>query len=884
MVENSADQAIRLGLMPPLTGIVGIYGKEICRAAQVACSEVNESGGVLGKKLMLVIEDDGSLPESAIVAATKLIDERQCSALIGNLLSNARMAVAYRVAEARGIPLLNFSFYEGSILSPCFFHFAALPNQQIDQMIPYMHAEFGGRMFFAGNNYEWPRGSIDAAKRALSLCGGQVVGEEYFPIGTDDAAMERLLDHVAIAAPDVFVPYFAGDDQAKLLTRFAERGFKDRMAVVMGHFDEMLASTLPPQVRQGLYSSNSYFMTVKNPENERYLAKLAKLPGVTGIWPAGDGITTNFGEGAYICVKAFALAANAAGSVEAEPLIAALKKTRLAAPQGLVQMHSEHQHARVNAYLTRCGHDGSFEIIRSFGAIDPQLPQRYRHQDIHAPSVLKDDLRFQARMLEQMSDGVFVVPAATKEISYANQSVETIFGFAPGEMSGLSVLRLSGAENDTGINLADIFTIVERAGRWQGDVSLLAKDDKSIWCSVTISAFTHPVLGEVWLCILRDISDRKEIEARMEATQAHLTATIAAIPDLMLEIDIEGRYYNIHAQREELLPLPIEQMVGKTVREVLPPEPAAVVYRALAEAHATGTSHGLQITRPLPWGDAWFELSVSRKKVAEGQMPRFILLSRDITERKKNEAKVRQMNERLEELVKIRTAQLETTNKELEAFSYSVSHDLRSPLRSIDGWSLALLEDYADELDATAQKYLGRIRADVARMGQLIDSLLRLSQISRTGMASREVNLSALAERVISRLREGEAPPGTGFSIVPGLNAVCDEKLIEIALSNLLGNAVKFSAKTQQPKIEFGSEDNNGRRIFFIRDNGVGFDMAYAGRLFGAFQRMHKETEYPGNGIGLATVQKIIHAHRGEIWADSAVGLGTTFYFTLGEN
>lgn len=265
-------------------------------------------------------------------------------------------------------------------------------------------------------------------------------------------------------------------------------------------------------------------------------------------------------------------------------------------------------------------------------------------------------------------------------------------------------------------------------------------------------------------------------------------------------------------------------------------------------------------------------------------MPRFILLSRDITERKKNEAKVRQMNERLEELVKIRTAQLETTNKELEAFSYSVSHDLRSPLRSIDGWSLALLEDYANELDATAQKYLGRIRTDVARMGQLIDSLLRLSQISRTGMASREINLSALAEQVVARLREGEAPPGAEFSIMPGLTALCDERLIEIALSNLFGNAVKFSAKKELPKIEFGSEEKKGRRIFFIRDNGVGFDMAYAGRLFGAFQRMHKEAEYPGNGIGLATVQKIIHAHRGEIWADSAVGLGTTFYFTLGEN
>ena len=155
--------AVKLGLMPPLTGMVSLYGEEISRAGQIACQEVNESGGVLGRPLQLVIEDDGSLPGSAVTAAEKLLDQQHCSAIIGNLLSNSRIAVAYRVAEPRKIPYLNFSFYEGSILSRYFFHFAALPNQQIDHMIPYMRQKFGPRMFFAGNNYEWPRGSIHAA-------------------------------------------------------------------------------------------------------------------------------------------------------------------------------------------------------------------------------------------------------------------------------------------------------------------------------------------------------------------------------------------------------------------------------------------------------------------------------------------------------------------------------------------------------------------------------------------------------------------------------------------------------------------------------------------------------------------------------------------------
>jgi len=247
--------------MPPLTGLVGIYGTEIARAAQVACDEVNEMGGVLGKPLELIIEDDGSLPESAVAAAEKLIDVHHCVAIIGNLLSNSRIAVAYRVAEPRKIPYLNFSFYEGSILSRYFFHFAALPNQQIDRMMPYMRENYGPRMFFAGNNYEWPRGSVDAAKRALVRAGGEVVGEEYAPIGIDAQSLEQLLDHVEAAAPDVFVPYFAGADQVNLLTRFTERGLKRHMAVVMGHYDEMMASKLAPEVREGFYSSNTYFMT-----------------------------------------------------------------------------------------------------------------------------------------------------------------------------------------------------------------------------------------------------------------------------------------------------------------------------------------------------------------------------------------------------------------------------------------------------------------------------------------------------------------------------------------------------------------------------------------------------------------------------------------------
>lgn len=297
-------KTLRIGLMPPLTGLVSLYGQEIVHAAQLACEEVNAQGGCGGFRLELRIEDDGSLPGPALQAAERLITQHGCAALVGNLLSSSRIAVAEQVEARWKIPYLNFSFYEGSIRGQYFFHFAALPNQQIDLMIPYMVRKYGPKVFFAGNNYEWPRGSIDAARRALAHCDGYAVGEEYLDLGIKQADVEGLLELLERSGADVLVPYFAGEDQLTLLNAFAARGLKDRMAVVMGHFDEAMAQMLEPHVRQGFYSSNTYFMTVDTPQNRRYLEHLAMLPGITGIWPKGNGLITNFGEATYLCVLA----------------------------------------------------------------------------------------------------------------------------------------------------------------------------------------------------------------------------------------------------------------------------------------------------------------------------------------------------------------------------------------------------------------------------------------------------------------------------------------------------------------------------------------------------------------------------------------------------
>jgi len=526
-----SEDTVKLGLMPPLTGLVGIYGAEILRAGQIACQEINENGGVLGKPLELIIEDDGSLPESSVEAAKKLVDEHGCVAIIGNLLSNSRIAVAYQVAEPRKIPLLNFSFYEGSILSRYFFHFAALPNQQIEQMIPYMKEQFGSRMFFAGNNYEWPRGSIHAGKRILESIGGEVVGEEYCPIGVDSETIERLLDHVEQADPDVFVPYFAGIDQVNLLTRFTERGLKNKIKVVMGHFDEMMASQLSAEVREGFYSSNTYFMTVDSDQNRDFLKRLANYPGVTGIWPKGNGILTNFSEGTYACVKAFAKAANEFGSIESESLVESLENISVASPQGLLEMNPDHHHAKVNAYLSRCRADGEFEIIKNFGAIEPVIPERYSHQRIIDQATVEADIRLQARMLEQMSEAVLLISSQNTSILYNNVSAENIFGYEKGELNSLDMARLvAPTDSELPENLENIISKLNQKGQWKGDLRNIKKNGAYFWCSITVSTFTHPLYGEVWLAVFRDISKQKKSEERQKQTEERLNYLVSSSP------------------------------------------------------------------------------------------------------------------------------------------------------------------------------------------------------------------------------------------------------------------------------------------------------------------------------------------------------------------
>ncbi|MCZ7646034.1 MAG: ATP-binding protein [Planctomycetota bacterium] len=245
------------------------------------------------------------------------------------------------------------------------------------------------------------------------------------------------------------------------------------------------------------------------------------------------------------------------------------------------------------------------------------------------------------------------------------------------------------------------------------------------------------------------------------------------------------------------------------------------------------------------------------------------------------DAELVRAREELEERVEARTRDLKEANKELEAFSYSVAHDLRAPLRSIDGFSMVLLEDYSDKLDETGRGHLDRVRMATQRMAQLLDDMLNLSRVTRRDLKPTGVDMSRMAEEVFEDLRVREPQRQVEAVVAPELRVEADPGLLRIALENLIGNAWKFTGKSAAPRIELGIMNDNGRPTFYVKDNGAGFDMAYAKKLFGVFQRLHAATEFPGTGVGLATVQRIVNRHGGRIWAEAEPGKGASFYFTL---
>ena len=383
-----------------------------------------------------------------------------------------------------------------------------------------------------------------------------------------------------------------------------------------------------------------------------------------------------------------------------------------------------------------------------------------------------------------------------------------------------------------------------------------------------------------------DVTERKLAEEALRKSEAQLRTLIDTIPDLVWLKDLSGVYQYCNNRFESFFGAKEQDIIGRTDYDFVDRE-LADAFRAndlIAIAAGKATMNEEEITFA---DDGHHEfLETIKMPVLENEgVPLAVLgIGRNITERKQAEAEILRMNEELERRVQERTAQLQAANEELESFSYSVSHDLRGPLRGIDGFSRALLEDHQDRMDETGRHYLTRIRTGTQRMGQLIDDLLKLSRVNRSEMDRMDVDVSSLCRKVLEERALADPARRVEFSIQPGLLVRADRRLLLVVLENLLGNAWKFTSKSEDAQIKVGATRSpDGARAFFVRDNGAGFDMAYSNKLFNAFQRLHTAEEFEGTGIGLAIVQRIIHRHGGQIWAEAEPGKGATFFFTLPE-
>lgn len=382
---------------------------------------------------------------------------------------------------------------------------------------------------------------------------------------------------------------------------------------------------------------------------------------------------------------------------------------------------------------------------------------------------------------------------------------------------------------------------------------------------------------------IQDITNRKEAEAALRKSEERYRTLIETTNDWIWEIDDEYCFTYSSLKIHSILGYDLNHVMGESIFELMP----ANIQQNAEKKFKSFTHHQKAfINEELSFINASGEIAIFETSgiplfTNNGIFQGYRGIAKDITERKRTEKQIARLNDELEYKVIERTKMLQIANKELEAFSYSVSHDLRAPLRSIDGFSQALIEDYSDVLDETGKNYLNRVRSAAQRMSTLIDDMIKLAKVSRSTIEKKELNLSEMASGIANALIETDPDRNVEFIIQPDITAVGDKNLIKVVLQNLMENAWKFTSKNKHAKIEVGIEDKSGNTTYYVRDNGAGFNMDYARKLFTPFQRLHKESDFPGTGIGLSTVQRIIHRHLGKIWAEGKINSGAVFYFTL---
>jgi len=409
----------------------------------------------------------------------------------------------------------------------------------------------------------------------------------------------------------------------------------------------------------------------------------------------------------------------------------------------------------------------------------------------------------------------------------------------------------------------------------------LRKDGELLDVSISVSPLRAPS-GEISgvIVIIADITERRRDAETLRRSEENYRLLFAGNPHPMWVFDLETfAFLEVNTAAEQHYGWSRDEFLAMTVKDIRPAEDVQSMVDAVAGAGAGHYKAG--VWRHRKKDGTIISVEISTHSLAFAGTQARVALCNDVTEQVRAREQILQLNSELEERVRQRTAELESANRELESFSYSVSHDLRAPLRHLDGYCSILREEFGGRLDASGANCLERIGTAVRKMDELINDMLQLAQVSREGITREPVSLSSLATELLAELQHSQPQRSVAVRIADGVEVRGDRGLLRLAMENMLTNAWKYTGKTADAVIEFGMLSKEGQPVYFLRDNGAGFDMAYADRLFGPFQRLHPAEEFEGTGIGLATVQRIIHRYGGRIWAEGEEGKGAAFYFTL---
>jgi len=516
------------------------------------------------------------------------------------------------------------------------------------------------------------------------------------------------------------------------------------------------------------------------------------------------------------------------------------------------------------------------------GGIAVDITERLRTQQ----ALRESQARSQA-ILASALDAVITIDQQGRVVEF-NPAAENMFGYKNSDIIGEEMALKIIPEEMRAQHRAGLMRVVRT-----GESHILGRRIELTACRADGSRFPAELTinrvefsaQPLFTGFIRDITERKAAESAVRLSEERYRVLVSATASIVWSTNPEGQMITPQPTWEAYTGQSWEDTRQHGTFSMLHEEDRAAV---IARWEQTRAEKKMYVSEARYWhaaSQSWHYCSTRGVPLLneDGTIREWIGTITDIDAQKRAEFEIRQLNASLERRVEERTAELQTANKELESFCYSVSHDLRAPLRAIDGFSQALEEDYATLLDNSGRNYLQRVRNATKRMAQLIDDLLELSRVTRAEINRTDVDLSQLAAQVMEELQHGDRDRRVAWEICPGLRVHGDPRLLRVVLDNLLGNAWKFTKKQPLPKIEMGVILQDGKSVFYVRDNGAGFDMNYASKLFGAFQRLHSATDYEGTGVGLANVQRVIHRHGGRVWAEAKPGEGATFYFTLPE-